>query len=121
MRVRSRGRNSRSSRNRRGIVTTLFGRKSKKGKRIVGDIKINPLGKAKQEQNAVLTTSVKLTGGWIKITPVNALEPGEYAVVEMLGKDGMNTYVWDFGVNPAAPANASALIPEQVAQPEKPK
>ena len=85
---------------------------SKKDKRIVGDIKISPLGKASQEQNSVLTTSQKLTGGWVKITPANTLEPGEYALVEMLGKDGMNTYVWDFGVNPAAPANATALKPE---------
>src|SRR5208282_6619902 len=34
---------------------------SKKGKRIIGDIKINPLGKASQEQNLVLTTSQRLT------------------------------------------------------------
>jgi hypothetical protein len=94
----------------------------KKGNRIIGDIRISPLGKSKQEQNLVQTTSLKLTGGWIKITPVNALEPGEYAVVEMLGKEGMNTYVWDFGLNSAAPANAGALIPEEpVAQPGKPK
>jgi len=97
---------------------------SKKGKRIIGDIKISPLGKASQEQNLVLTTSQRLTGGWVKVTPANALEPGEYAVVEMLGRDGMNTYVWDFGVNPSAPANATALKPEQPAvqpQPDKPK
>src|SRR5579872_2354542 len=30
---------------------------TKKGKRIIGDIKISPLGKASQEQNVVLTTS----------------------------------------------------------------
>ena len=97
---------------------------SKKGKRIIGDIKISPLGKASQEQNVVTTTSQRLTGGWVKVTPASALEPGEYAVVEMLGRDGMNTYVWDFGVNPSAPANASAMKPEQPAvqpQPDKPK
>jgi hypothetical protein len=91
---------------------------------VIGDIKINPLGKATQEQNLVITTSQRLTGGWVKITPGNALEPGEYAVVEMLGKDGMNTYVWDFGVNPAAPANAMALKPDPPAiqpKPDKPK
>ena len=97
---------------------------SKKGKRIVGDIKISPLGKSSQEENLVLTNSQRLTGGWVKITPAAALEPGEYAVVEMLGKDGINTYVWDFGVNPAAPANAIAVKPEPPAlqsQPDQPK
>jgi hypothetical protein len=84
---------------------------SKKDKRIVGDVKINPLGKASQEQNLITTTSQRLTGGWVKVTPSAALEPGEYAVVEMLGKEGMNTYVWDFGVNPSAPANGFAVKP----------
>jgi hypothetical protein len=73
---------------------------------------MNPLGKVNQEQNVIPTTSQRLTGGWVKVTPVAALEPGEYAVVELLGKEGMNTYVWDFGVNPSAPANAGALQPE---------
>jgi len=98
--------------------------RAKNGKRIVGDIKINPLGKVSQEQNLVLTTSRELTGGWVKVTPANALEPGEYAVVELLGKDGMNMYVWDFGVNPSAPANAGALLPDASAlqpQPDKAK
>jgi hypothetical protein len=87
---------------------------SKKGKRIIGDIKISPLGKSSQEQNLIPTTSQRLTGGWVKITPVNALEPGEYAVVEMLGREGMNTYVWDFGVNPNAPPNAQAGQPAPI-------
>jgi hypothetical protein len=85
---------------------------SKRGKRVVGDVKVNPLGKATQEQNLVITTSQRLTGGWVKLTPANALEPGEYAVVEMLGKEGINTYVWDFGINPSAPANAITLKPD---------
>jgi hypothetical protein len=91
---------------------------SKKDKRIVGDIKISPLGKSTQEQNVIVTSSQRLTGGWIKLTPATALEPGEYAVVEMLGK-GINTYVWDFGVNTSAPANAAALKPEPPSPPPK--
>jgi len=86
--------------------------KTKSGKRIVGDIKISMIGKVSQEQNLVPTTSQQLTGGWVKITPNAALEPGEYAVVELLGKEGMNTFVWDFGVNSSAPANSAALKPE---------
>ena len=84
----------------------------KKGKRIVGVIKISALGRSSQEQNLVPTTSQHLTGDWVKVTPVSPLEPGEYAVVELLGRDGMNTFVWDFGVNPSAPANPGALRPE---------
>lgn len=93
----------------------------KKGKRIVGVIKINPLGKSTQEQNLVPTTSQRLTGDWVKVTPVSPLEPGEYALVELLGQEGMNTFVWDFGVNPSAPANAGALKPEAATQHTQPK
>jgi hypothetical protein len=84
----------------------------KQGKRIVGDVKIAVTGKAKQEQKMVATTAVKLSGSWVKITPDKPLDPGEYAVVEMLGDEGMNLFVWDFGVNPNASANVMATKPD---------
>ena len=95
-----------------------------KDKRIVGDIKIAIYGKVTQEQKLVVTTSTKLTGGWVKVTPSSDLEPGEYALVELLGKDGMNLYVWDFGVNPSAGPNPTAWRPDASAThptPDKPK
>ncbi len=95
----------------------------KGNKRIVGDVKRQITGKITQEQHLVKTTLNRLTGGWLKITPTEALGPGEYALVEMMGKEGMNLYVWDFGVNPKAPANADSWKPNtKSAQPQtKPK
>ncbi len=97
---------------------------AKGDKRIVGDVKTAVYGKSKQEGNYVDTNSQQLTGGWVKVTPKTPLDPGEYALVEELGKEGINLYVWDFGVNPNAPANhvvtkpdASAPTPMQ----DKPK
>ena len=96
--------------------------KVKNGKRIVGDVKISMIGKVSQEQNLVVTTADHLRGGWVKITPTTPIEPGEYAVIELLGQEGMNTFVWDFGVNPSAPGNGGAIKPESPpATSDKPK
>ena len=94
--------------------------KSKNGKRIVGEIKISFIGKVSQDETVVPTTSEELTGGWVKITPTTALQSGEYAVVELLGSNGINTFVWDFGVNPSAPANPGALEPVTAPAASKP-
>jgi hypothetical protein len=94
--------------------------KVKNGKRIIGDLKRAPTGKVSQEQNFVKTTINRLSGGWLKLTPTEDLAPGEYALIEMKGNEGMNLYVWDFGVNPTAPANANPWKPDvKPAEPEK--
>jgi hypothetical protein len=87
-------------------------------KRIVGGVKRQVTGKISQEEHVVKTTITNVRGGWLKLTPTESLTPGEYALVEIigeegtLGKEGMNLYVWDFGVNPKAPANPNPWKPD---------
>ena len=85
---------------------------SKGNKRIAGAVKTAVTGKSKTDERFVPATATPMTGGWIKITPVDPLPHGEYAVAEVLANDSINLYVWDFGVNPNAPANSFALKPE---------
>ena len=90
----------------------------KSDKRILGDVKRQAAtGKISQEEHVIKTTITNIPGGWLKLKPTENLAPGEYAVVEMMGKErngseGMNLYVWDFGVNPKAPANPNPWKPD---------
>lgn len=96
--------------------------KVKGGKRTLGDLKRAVTGKVSQDQTVVKTTIDRVSGGWLKLTPTQDLAPGEYAVIEMKGNEGMNLYVWDFSVNPNAPANANPWKPDvKPAEPQKPK
>jgi len=84
----------------------------KGNKRIVGDVKRQVTGKVTHEQHEVKATITDIRGGWLKLTPSENLQPGEYALVEMTENEGMNLYVWDFGVNPKAPANPNPWTPD---------
>src|SRR5664280_1803420 len=94
----------------------------KKDTRIVANLKITFTGKASQQSVSVPANVEKLgTGEWVKLTPAQDLAAGEYAVVEMLGPQEMNLYVWDFGVNPNAPANPNTLQPDKPSAEALPK
>ena len=80
--------------------------------RSVGTLNVKISGKTSQTQRFLPATATKTNGGpWVKLVPNQPLEPGEYAVVEMLSEGEMNLYVWDFGVNPSAPENLNATKP----------
>src|SRR5713101_5166130 len=103
-----------------GVRVKIVRAEIKNGKRIAGAIKIAPYGKVKADERFVAATVQELGGGWVKLSPKEPLASGEYAVAEMLGKEGINLYVWDFGVNPSAPANAFAWKPDAKEAQKKP-
>ncbi len=84
----------------------------KKDVRVISNVKVSLKGKASEQLSFVPSEVTRLgTGDWIKVMPSQDLTPGEYAVVEMLTPEEMNLYVWDFGVNPDAPANPNTWRP----------
>jgi hypothetical protein len=76
----------------------------KKGLRVVGNLNIGLTGHVTEKASWIATTS-SAVGDWVRVTPVEPLDPGEYAVVEMLDKKQVNLYVWDFGIDPGGAAN----------------
>jgi hypothetical protein len=84
----------------------------KKDSRVLGNLKVSLTGKTSQQETFIPTAGDPMTGGWVKVTPTHDLDPGEYALVEVLNEKEINLYVWDMGVNFSAPENANAWKPE---------
>ncbi len=80
--------------------------------RVLGKVEVSVLGKQTQSQQFVPTRIESISGGWLKVIPLGNLEPGEYALVEMLGQNQFNSYVWDFGIDSKAPDNPHSVKPE---------
>ena len=87
--------------------------KTKGEKRQLASVSVG-FGQTAEHEEFVKADASAFSGGWVKITPEEPLTPGEYALVEMLGEDQMNLFVWDFGVNPQAPQNPTAWKPAEV-------
>jgi hypothetical protein len=88
---------------------------NKKGNRVVATLEIAIYGKVKLQAKYVETRIESVSDYWVKIIPSAPLKTGEYALIEVDNKGVMNQFVWDFGVDPAAPPNPAILL----AEPEK--
>lgn len=84
--------------------------------RVVSNLKIALTGRMKEQRDMVDAVSTAISKDWLKLVPAQPLEPGEYALIEMLNAKQMNLYVWDFGIDPNAPANPTAWKPAPVKQ-----
>jgi hypothetical protein len=82
---------------------------TKKDNRVVAVLKIAVYGKVDQKAQYIEAKIEPVSDYWVKIMPSAPLKPGEYALVEIDNKGSMNEFVWDFGVNPAAPPNPAMV------------
>jgi hypothetical protein len=83
------------------------------GARVIASFRIGLLGTGQHQRDVVETVSTPLAGDhWIKITPAEPLDFGEFALMEVISDKAVNLGVWDFGVHPVAPENRDVLKPE---------
>jgi hypothetical protein len=80
--------------------------------RIIGALHLGRNGDVSQDENIVPTKVEVLPGKhWLKVTPVQPLTIGDYALVEILSPTDINQTVWDFRVNPTLGDNTTTLTP----------
>ncbi len=85
----------------------------RQGARAVSSLRLSRLGTGKAQTDVIEVKAEPLAGGvWLKLTPTQPLEFGEYALMEVLNDRAVNANVWDFGVHPTAKENDEALRPE---------
>lgn len=86
--------------------------------RVVDSLRIGLIGTGRRQRDVIETRAEVLPGGhWMKLTPVEPLEFGEYALIEVLGPNAVNLDVWDFGVHSDAAENVEAIHPEAKRRP----
>ena len=85
----------------------------RRGQRAVESLVLRRLGAGAGQAGVTEMKAETLPGGrWLKLTPRQPLEFGEYALIEVLNDRAVNGDVWDFGVHPTAKENDEALRPE---------
>ena len=85
--------------------------------RVVDSPRLVLLGSGRIQPDVIEMKEEPVTGGrWLKLTPMQPLPFGEYALLEVLSPRDVNLDVWDFGIHADAPENVEAIRPE----PKKP-
>ena len=85
----------------------------RRGQRAVESLVLRRLGSSESQAGVTEVKAEILPGGrWLKLTPRQPLEFGEYVLIEVLNDRSVNGDVWDFGVHPTAKENDEALRPE---------
>jgi hypothetical protein len=85
----------------------------RKGVRVIASFRIGLLGGGGHQEDVVETTTELLPGGhWLKVTPKEELDFGEFALMEVISDKAVNLGVWDFGVHPVSPENREVIKPE---------
>jgi hypothetical protein len=83
------------------------------GARVIASFRIPLLGSGQRQEDVVETNTEILPGGhWLKITPKEPLDFGEFALMEVISDKSVNLGVWDFGVHPVSPENRDIIKPE---------
>lgn len=90
----------------------------KRDSRVLVSVNVTVIGKQSQVQQFVPARIESFREGWLKIIPLADLDPGEYALVEVLDGGQFNSYAWDFGVDLHAPGDASPRKAEQASHEE---
>jgi len=86
----------------------------RKAVRIVGAIHISPTGNVSQSEDTIpMKVEVMPGKHWLKLTPAQTLEIGEYALVEIISPSDISQVVWDFSVNPRLGDNLGSITPIQ--------
>lgn len=80
--------------------------------RIVGAIRVDPSGNVTQNDDTILTKVETMPGKrWLRVTPLEKLVLGEYALVEIVSPTEINESVWDFRVDPGTGDNPDSIGP----------
>lgn len=81
--------------------------------RLLSSFRIAWLGTPRAQPNITELRQEPLPGNrWLRLTPALPLEPGEYALVEVLSARDLNLDIWDFGIHPEAKENYEAIHPD---------